>query len=541
MARAPTGADRRAADAARDRQRRALDDEEREPVLGLLLEEIPRTCAPSGTSELRSLVVFDEVFGSSCRTANPPTKRPLLALLKQARAFGVGLVLATQNPMDVDYKALSNAGTWFVGRLQTDADRERVVEGLVGADGGAGGLDAQAIGGVIKALPKRTFFLRDVHASPSVALVETRYAMSFLRGPVTRRELADLARSLAPAAPAHMGAAPAHMGAAPVGPAPEPSAPAATPTVQATPIAQAPPVTTAALAAVDPPGVASPSGPPILPEGWRTLHGYASGARVTYAPFLAASVRVRARDAKLALVRERVACFVAPLNADGRVELAKAALVDPANLANTPREGASYAPLTSLLDTKKGAKELERVVREHASAAYPVEVEVNRELGLFRGEGEAPEAFAARVTQIAGERASAAEYAAGAEFGASIAKLQNKLAHANRDLAVARQALESAPSGVGAAFLGIVVKGAATDARRARTRAEAAVEKATVAVQKAEAALAAEITEQRVTVQKARDEALRAARATATERMLPKRGDVELVWIGIAWSARPTG
>src|SRR5262249_2736554 len=116
-----------------------------------------------------------------------PTKRPLLALLKQARAFGVGCALATQNPIDLDYKALSNAGVWFVGRLQTDADRERVVEGLLGSDGGAN-LDAGDLAAIIKSLPGRTFFMRDVHDA-SARLLDMRWTLSWLRGPMTRQEI----------------------------------------------------------------------------------------------------------------------------------------------------------------------------------------------------------------------------------------------------------------------------------------------------------------------------------------------------------------
>jgi hypothetical protein len=168
-----------------------LDDQERALVLGLLFDQILAWVRSlPGTSDLRALVVFDEVFGFlPPHPANPPTKRPILALLKQARAFGVGIVLATQNPMDVDYKALSNAGVWFVGRLQTDADRERVVEGLAGSAGGAGGLAPEALEGAIKGLPKRTFYVRDVHHTPPAMLLETRWALSWLRGPMTRREL----------------------------------------------------------------------------------------------------------------------------------------------------------------------------------------------------------------------------------------------------------------------------------------------------------------------------------------------------------------
>ncbi|AUX33553.1 uncharacterized protein SOCE836_057130 [Sorangium cellulosum] len=212
-----------------------LEDDERLLVLGLLFDQLLSWMRGlSGTSDLRALVVFDEVFGFlPPHPANPPTKRPLLALLKQARAFGVGVVLATQNPMDLDYKALSNAGAWFVGRLQTDADRERVVEGLSGADGGAGGVDAAALSATLKALPPRTFFVRDVHMQPPSFLAETRFSLSWLRGPVTRREIGRLVRGVSPPPPAPPPAAPpsaspaphAASGPPPAAPRPRPRAP----------------------------------------------------------------------------------------------------------------------------------------------------------------------------------------------------------------------------------------------------------------------------------------------------------------------------
>ncbi|MEI8254365.1 MAG: helicase HerA-like domain-containing protein [Deltaproteobacteria bacterium] len=171
-----------------------LDDDARALVLGLLFEELlawVRTLP--GTSELQALIVFDEVFGFlPPHPANPPAKRPLLSLMKQARAFGVGMVLATQNPMDLDYRALSNAGLWFVGRLQTDADRERVVEGLAGVEGGAGAgeaMDAADLGAKLKMLAPRWFVMRDVHRTPAAALVQTRWTLSWMRGPMTRGEI----------------------------------------------------------------------------------------------------------------------------------------------------------------------------------------------------------------------------------------------------------------------------------------------------------------------------------------------------------------
>jgi hypothetical protein len=177
-----------------------LDDDERALVLGVLLEEVlswVRTLR--GSSRLRALLVFDEVYGYlPPHPRNPPTKRPLVALLKQARAFGVGVVVATQNPMDLDYRALSNAGLWCVGRLQTDADRERIVEGLAGA-GLSGAQSAAELTNSIKRLAPRWFVMRDAHSGNGAVLLQPRWAMSFLRGPMTRTEI-RMARELAAAA-----------------------------------------------------------------------------------------------------------------------------------------------------------------------------------------------------------------------------------------------------------------------------------------------------------------------------------------------------
>jgi hypothetical protein len=161
-----------------------LDDEERMLVLGVLLEEVLSWVRSlSGTSRLRALVVFDEIYGYlPPHPASPPTKRPLVALMKQARAYGVGCVLATQNPMDLDYRALSNAGTWCLGRLQTDADRARVLDGL-GQDKKKGKL-AQ----LLKHLTARWFVVRD-SKSEGLSLLYPRHAISYLRGPMTQEEI----------------------------------------------------------------------------------------------------------------------------------------------------------------------------------------------------------------------------------------------------------------------------------------------------------------------------------------------------------------
>ncbi len=167
-----------------------LDDSSRALVLGLLFEELHAWVrTQSGSSDLRALVVMDEVYGwVPPHPKDPPTKRPLVSLMKQGRAFGVGVVLATQNPMDLDYRALSNAGVWCIGRLQTDADRERVIEGLCASDA-AGALTAKSLGDRVKGLQPRWFVLRDVHMGSGAVLLQPRHTLSWMKGPLTAEEL----------------------------------------------------------------------------------------------------------------------------------------------------------------------------------------------------------------------------------------------------------------------------------------------------------------------------------------------------------------
>jgi hypothetical protein len=168
-----------------------LDDDERTLVLGVILEQfLAWTRAQPGTSSLRALLVFDEIYGfAPPHPANPPTKKPLVSLMKQARAFGVGVLVATQNPMDLDYRVLSNAGVWFVGRLQTDADRDRVVDAMSAERAGDGALlDPHVVADVMKVLGPRWFVLRNLHRPPHVALLQSRTTLSWLRGPMTRMD-----------------------------------------------------------------------------------------------------------------------------------------------------------------------------------------------------------------------------------------------------------------------------------------------------------------------------------------------------------------
>jgi hypothetical protein len=236
-----------------------LGDAERMFFVALLMNQIlgwMRTLP--GTTSLRAIVYMDEIFGYLPPIGNPPSKLPMLTLLKQARAFGVGLVLATQNPVDLDYKALSNAGTWFIGRLQTERDKNRLLDGLEGAATTTGmQFDRQDMEKILSSLGNRVFMMNNVHEDEP-AIFQTRWALSYLRGPLTREQIKTLMapyktasaatpvpRSTAQAAPAAVTAAPAYTSTA---------VPAQKPTGQ-------PPALSPAVAQFFlPPGVRAPSG-----------------------------------------------------------------------------------------------------------------------------------------------------------------------------------------------------------------------------------------------------------------------------------------
>jgi hypothetical protein len=167
-----------------------LDDAQRMFFVSMLLNDVIAWMrAQQGTSSLRAILYMDEIFGYMPPVANPPSKSLFLTLLKQARAYGLGLVLATQNPVDLDYKGLSNTGTWFIGRLQTERDKARVMEGLEGAS--SGDFDKSAMERTLAGLGKRRFLLHNVHEDEAVVF-GTRWVMSYLAGPLTRDQIRDL-------------------------------------------------------------------------------------------------------------------------------------------------------------------------------------------------------------------------------------------------------------------------------------------------------------------------------------------------------------
>ncbi|MDD1645673.1 MAG: type IV secretion system DNA-binding domain-containing protein [Methanomicrobiales archaeon] len=198
-----------------------LSDAERMFFVTLLLHQVLSWVrAQTGTTSLRALLYMDEVFGFFPPVANPPSKQPMITLLKQARAFGFGVVLTTQNPVDLDYKGLSNTGTWFIGRLQTAQDRDRVLDGLEGAVTSGGSAFSRAgLSDTLSSLDNRVFLLHNVHGSGPV-IFQTRWAMSYLRGPLSREQVRTLSKGKRPDFPPAPGPTPRT-----AAPGPSPAAP----------------------------------------------------------------------------------------------------------------------------------------------------------------------------------------------------------------------------------------------------------------------------------------------------------------------------
>lgn len=266
-----------------------LSEAERMFFMSLLLNQtLGWMRSRPGTTSLRAMLYIDEIFGYMPPVSEPPSKKPLLTLLKQARAYGVGLVLATQNPVDLDYKGLSNTGTWFLGRLQTGRDKQRVLDGLEGASSEAGsGFDRAEIGDLLSGMGKRVFLLHNVHEKAPITF-HTRWALSYLSGPMTRTQIRELMepgkKSVDMAPPAPVAAAP-----------------------------QAPNSATRATAPPEP--SPRPVLPPDVPQMFLPLRRMVSPEDVEYRPYLLAFTKVHFVDTRKRLSAEEEITFLSSLNA----------------------------------------------------------------------------------------------------------------------------------------------------------------------------------------------------------------------------------
>jgi hypothetical protein len=351
-----------------------LADAERMFFVSLLLNQVlgwMRT--QSGTSSLRAIVYMDEIFGYFPPVANPPSKLPLMTLLKQGRAFGLGVVLATQNPVDLDYKGLANTGTWFIGRLQTERDKARVLEGLEGIAAGTGQkFDKQEMEQLLAGLDKRIFLMNNVH-DDAPELFETRWALSYLRGPLTRAQIKLLMDPL--------------------------KATAATPTPAAFATAPAP-VTSA------PPKSERAILPPDITQYYIPVRSSGAGETLTYHPMLLGTAEVRYSNSKTVELTQQLN-LLAPFG-DGPLSLdwSQAVAIDlpVEDLESEPQAGAQFAEVPGEATKAKSYASWRKDLASWVYRNQRLELLESPALEIVSNPGESERDFRVRLQQLAREQ-----------------------------------------------------------------------------------------------------------------------------------------
>jgi hypothetical protein len=415
-----------------------LSDAERMFFVTLLLGQIVGWMrGQSGTTSLRALLYMDEIFGYFPPVANPPSKLPLLTLLKQARAFGIGVVLATQNPVDLDYKGLANTGTWFIGRLQTERDKARVLEGLEGASSSAGKkFDRGRMEQTLAGLGNRIFLMNNVHEDEPVVF-ETRWCLSYLRGPLTRSQiktLMDPVKGQQPMVDRRSGG----KGESAV------DAPLTKDLVRSNS------------------GSGRPILPPDIPQYFLPLRGRKpKGGTLTYAPMLLGSGQVRFADLKNDIDTTQGVTVLVPMTDSAVVvdwDIAAPAQLTVADLEQTPEGEAGYLELPA---AARKAKSYETWSKDFAGWLYRTQ-----KLSLFRSPTtgqrsnaeESERDFRIRLQQSGREERDRSADSLRRKYAPKIAALQEKLRRAeqqkDKQQAEARSSQMQAAISVGASILG---------------------------------------------------------------------------------------
>ncbi len=415
-----------------------LGDSERMFFVTLLYSAVEAWMrAQAGTQSLRAILYFDEIFGYMPPIGNPPSKQPMLRMLKQARAFGVGQVLVTQNPVDMDYKALSNAGSWFIGKLQTERDKMRLLEGLESAMAGA--LDRATYDRMISSLGKRVFLLHNVHEKRPI-LFQTRWAMNYLPGPLTRAQIPALNRLV---------------GARLVSASPEtaPAAPAASkPTQATTPVGAAPvaapaPKTGADMGSSTRPAVPAGIQEYFLPNTLSFTQAFKAARRpyppeaqslgLIYRPLLLAQAGVRFLNRKYNLDYELQLAALVP-NPDrrgvARWEDYQVDPVSPQSLDRVPEGRARFASLEAPLNDVKIVNSMRNDFGDWAYRTAAVVVRANEKLGVYAGPETTQADFRARCAEMARKSRDDELKAIEKSYATKISRIQDKLEREEREL-----------------------------------------------------------------------------------------------------------
>jgi len=323
----------------------------------------------SGTTSLRAILYMDEIFGYFPPVANPPSKLPLLTLLKQARAFGLGVVLATQNPVDLDYKGLANAGTWFIGRLQTERDKARMLEGLEGIATSTGQkFDKQQMEQLLAGLDNRIFLMNNVHED-APELFETRWAMSYLRGPLTRAQiklLMDPVKGTTPSAPV-------------TAPAPPPTAPAGS-------------------------NSSRPVLPPEITQYYIPVRS-ASNATLTYKPMLLGASEIHYSSSKSVEVTQQLTLLAEISDGPVSLDWSQAMSLDLpiGDLESDPQPNAQFAEVPAIAAKAKSYASWQKDLAGWIYRNQRLELLESPTLEVVSNPGESERDFRVRLQQLARE------------------------------------------------------------------------------------------------------------------------------------------
>ena len=496
-----------------------LGDAERMFFVSLLLNNVVTWMRrQAGTSSLRAIVYMDEIMGYFPPVANPPSKQPLLTILKQGRAFGIGAVLATQNPVDLDYKGLANTGTWFLGRLQTDRDKQRVLDGLEGA--AAGSIDRAEADRLLSSLGKRVFLLHNVHDQEPV-LFQTRWTMSYLRGPMSREQIRHASGVREPAAK--------------------------------------PPSAVVAARPVETPRTSGSTRPVVPPDIQQFFVPAPAGARaVHYRPVVLAAAQVRFADSKAGVESTRDVLYAAPFS-DGAVAVDWDAVetlpsVSARDLQREPAEGATFGEPPDAALKPRNYAGWEKDFSRHAAQTERIELFSNRELKLSSKAGESERDFSARVRHALREARDEAVEAIRKKYGARQAQIADQLRRA--EAAVARESEQASQAklqtgvSMGAAVLGAIfgrkaasigTLGRATTAARGVGRSMKEAEDVKRASENVEAVKqkASALEEELAAETQAISGRYDAAPEIERLALSPKRGQVSIQFVALGWLPEP--
>ena len=504
-----------------------LSDTERMFFVSLLMNQLLGWMrAQQGTTSLRAIFYMDEIYGYLPPTAMPPSKKPLMILLKQARAFGLGILLATQNPADLDYKALANIGTWWLGRLQTERDKMRVLDGLEGAANTAGGtFDRGLMEKTLAGLGNRVFLMNNVHEDHPVVFT-VRWLMSYLGGPLSRPQIKALMDPIRPKAGAKAAAAPAEDDG------------------------------------FAPPGAASTASAdrntlrPKLPDAATELFqpSEEDGERLTYTPAILRSATVVFDDAKRKISGRSTVTLVNEIDIEKQKVLWDKFVDVPkdddlSKYDSEPKENAAFADLPAPALKSTTYTSIKKDFSDWIFANHSLEVFFSPLLEAYSNPGEKQDEFKARITQTAREQRDAAIEELRTKTAKAMKSLQDKAEKAAGKVDV-QQAQSSgaklnAAVQIGTSLLGMFMgrKGTVVKASTITSASHAWKESQDVkAAQNELDSLKADIAELEKQIaddtQKIRDQYDPATLTFETFKLTPQKKNIQVTATGILWLAR---